>query len=58
MPKTKKRKIGIAAGVVAAIVLLASFGFGGSSNENKGTINLTMWNGIPKLLLPMSWEKS
>ena len=41
MPKTKKRKIGIAAGVVAAIVLLASFGFGGSSNENKGTINLT-----------------
>jgi glycine betaine/proline transport system substrate-binding protein len=37
----KKKKIGIAAGVVAAIVLLASFGLGGASKENKGTINLT-----------------
>lgn len=41
LPKTKKRKIGIAAGVVAAVVLLASFGLGSASKETKGTINLS-----------------
>ncbi|OJG44926.1 glycine betaine ABC transporter substrate-binding protein [Enterococcus hermanniensis] len=41
MSKAKKKKLGIAAGVVAAIVLVASFGFGGAAEKNKGTINLT-----------------
>lgn len=41
MPKAKKKKIGIAAGIIAVIVVVASFGFGGAAEKNKGTINLT-----------------